>query len=112
MDDRGRGLITFREIVLQEHQMPGLNVSEKTFRLLAAKAASLQISVEELVQPALDRLAEGSPSAAEQLTGDNWQAELDAWKHDVQNRAGRYPSGFIFDDSREAAYREREDAQR
>jgi hypothetical protein len=92
--------------------MPGLNVSEETFRLLAAKAASLQISVEEFVRPALERLTQDSPSVAEPLIGDNWQAEFDAWKRDAQRRASRYPQGYALDDSREAPYREREDAQR
>jgi hypothetical protein len=45
------------------------------------------------------------------LTGDAWRAELDAWKRDAESRAGRYPAGFVLDDSRETLYREREDAQ-
>jgi hypothetical protein len=34
-----------------------------------------------------------------------------AWKRDAESRAGRYPKGFVLDDSRETLYREREDAQ-
>ena len=45
------------------------------------------------------------------LTGEAWYAELEAWKRDAESRAGRYPPGFVLDDSREAIYREREDAQ-
>ncbi len=41
--------------------MPQLTVPEDTFRRLAAKAAALKISVDDLVQPALDRLAETGP---------------------------------------------------
>lgn len=94
--------------------MPQLTVPEETFRKLAAKAAALDISVDELVRPALTRLAGADTSAPEPsppLTGDAWQAELDAWKRDAEGRAGRYPPGFVLDDSRETLYREREDAQ-
>ena len=42
--------------------MPHLTVPEDTFRRLAAKAAALNISVDDLVQPALDRLAETATS--------------------------------------------------
>ena len=93
--------------------MPHLTVPEDTFRRLAARAAALNISVDDLVQPALDRLAETGTSTPEPLplTGDAWHAELNAWKRDAQSRAGRYPPGFVLDDSRETIYREREDAQ-
>ena len=94
--------------------MPHLTVTEDTFRCLAARAAALNISVDDLVQPALDRLAETGTSPPEPplpLTGDAWHAELNAWKRDAENRAGRYPPGFVLDDSRETIYREREDAQ-
>ena len=64
------------------------------------------------MKPALDRLAETGTAAPEMpMTGEAWRAELAAWKRDAQNRAGRYPPGFVLDDSREAIYREREDAQ-
>ena len=94
--------------------MPHLTVPEETFQRLAAKAAALNISVDDLVRPALDRLAESGTSASEPpwpLTGGAWDAELDAWKRDAEDRAGRYPRGFVLDDSRETIYREREDAQ-
>ncbi len=97
-----------------ENAMPYLTVPEDTFRRLAARAAALNISVDDLVQPALDRLAETGTSTPEPplpLTGDAWHAELDAWKRDAASRAGRYPPGFVLDDSRETIYREREDAQ-
>jgi len=94
--------------------MPHLTVTEDTFRRLAARAAALNISVDDLVQPALDRLAETGTSPPEPplpLTGDAWHAELNAWKRDAESRTGRYPPGFVLDDSRETIYREREDAQ-
>ncbi|MHB1557673.1 MAG: hypothetical protein ACYC61_09355 [Isosphaeraceae bacterium] len=94
--------------------MPHLIVPEDTFQRLSAKAEALNISVEELIQPALDRLAgpaEPTPSPTPPLTGDAWDAELEAWKQDARDRTGRYPRGFVLDDSRETLYREREDAQ-
>jgi hypothetical protein len=94
--------------------MPQVTVPEETFRRLAERAAALHVSVEDLVRPVLERLAETGPAPAElplPLTGDAWRAELEAWKRDAKSRAGRYPPGFVLDDSRETMYREREDAQ-
>ncbi len=94
--------------------MPQLTIPEETFQQLAAKAAALDISVDELVMPALAQLAGAEapePEPLLPLTGDAWHAELDAWKRDAESRADRYPAGFVLDDSREAIYREREDAQ-
>jgi hypothetical protein len=94
--------------------MPHVTIPEETFRRLAERAAALNISVDDLVQPALVRLTEAGHPPADSplpLTGDAWQAELEAWKRDAESRAGRYPPGFILDDRREATYREREDAQ-
>jgi hypothetical protein len=97
-----------------EDAMPHVTVPEDTFRRLAAKAAALNVSVDDLIRPALDRLAEAdspTPEPPFPMTGDAWYAELEAWKRDVESRAGRYPPGFALDDSRETIYREREDAQ-
>jgi len=60
------------------------------------------------------RLAETATSGPElslPLTGEAWQAELDAWRQDAESRASRYPPGFVLDDPRETLYREREDAR-
>lgn len=89
--------------------MPHVKVPEETFQRLATKAAALNISVDELVQPTLEQLA-GSESELP-LTGDAWQSELSAWKRDAQSRSGRYPANFVLDGSRETVYREREDSQ-
>jgi hypothetical protein len=97
-----------------EDNMPHLTVSEETSRRLAARAVALKISVDDLVRPALDRLADTGTSTPETplpLTGQAWHAELKAWKRDAENRSGRYCPGFILVDSRETFYREREDAQ-
>ena len=90
--------------------MPHVTVPQDTFERLCVRAAALNITVDDLVKPALDRLAEfGTPALP--LTGDAWRAELEAWKRDAESRADRYPPGFVLDDSRETIYREREDAQ-
>jgi len=97
-----------------EDPMPNVTVPEDTFRRLSERAAALNISVDELVKPALDQLAEAGTSSPESLlplSGDAWRAELEAWKRDAEGRAERYPPGFVVDDSRETIYREREDAQ-
>ena len=89
--------------------MPHVTISEETFQRLAAKAAALNVSVDDLVQPTLDRLAETDGELP--LTGAAWLAELRAWKRDAERRSSRYPPDFLLDDSREIIYREREDAQ-
>jgi hypothetical protein len=94
--------------------MPQIMVPEETFRRLSARATALNISVDKLVQPLLERLAESGTASLEPsapLTGDARRAELEAWKRDAESRAERYPPGFVLDDSRETIYREREDAQ-
>jgi hypothetical protein len=97
------------KITCTENTMPHVTIPEETFQRLAAKAAALRISVDDFVQPTLDRLAESEAELP--LTGDAWLAELLAWKRDAESRAGRYPSGFVLDDSRESSYRQREDVQ-
>ena len=114
MDNPPRGVIALRKLPSMENKMPHLSVPEDIFRRLAAKAAALKISVDDLVQPALDRLAETGPFAPEPqlpLIGDAWHAEANAWKWDAESRASRYPPEFVLDDSRETLYREREDSQ-
>src|SRR6185312_729540 len=62
----------------REEGMPYLSVSEETYRRLTARAAALDVSVDDLIRPALDRLAETGPPAPEPplpLTGDAWLAE-------------------------------------
>jgi hypothetical protein len=94
--------------------MPSVVIPEDTFRRLAERAAALNMSVDDLVKPALDRLAESEAltPASTPLTGDAWHAELETWTRDAEGRAGRYPAGFVLDDSRDTLYRERGDSPR
>jgi hypothetical protein len=98
-----------------EDAMPQLTIPDDTFPRLAARAAALNISVDDLVQPALERLADetGSPALEPSLplTGDAWRAEFDAWRRAAEALAARYLPGFVLDVSRETLSREREDAQ-
>jgi len=60
--------------------MPHVAIPEDTFRRLAARAAALNVSVDDLVKAALDRLAATGtppPEPPLRLTGDAWRAELD-----------------------------------
>src|SRR5437868_6944173 len=50
-----------------EDTMPNVTVPEDTFRRLSERAAALNISVDELVKPALDQLAAAGTSSPESL---------------------------------------------
>ena len=95
--------------------MPQLTVPEDTFRRLSARAAALNVSVDDLVKPALDRLAEtGATARRANASADRRRVARRARCLEAgRARAGpdRYPPGFVLDDSRETIYREREDAQ-
>ena len=82
--------------------MPHVTVPEDTFQRLAAKAAALNISVADLIQPTLNQLADSDIDLP--LSDDGWLAELDAWKLDAESRSDRYPSSFVVDDTRETIY--------
>ena len=95
--------------------MPSVEIPEETFRRLAERAATRNLSVDDYVRPALDRLAEEEPLdpvLSTPLTGDAWLAAWDAWTRDIENRSGRYPPGFVLDDSRDAIYRDWDDPPR
>lgn len=46
--------------------MATLHIRDETYRRLAQKAAALQTTIEDYVEPLLDRLAEGGQPRAEQ----------------------------------------------
>jgi hypothetical protein len=110
--------------VLRIRDMPTIHLQAEVSRdaLLGAVEQLSPAELDQFVAEVLElrarrgpsRPAESGDSAPEPplpLTGDAWHAELEAWKRDAEGRAGRYPSGFVLDDSREILYREREDAQ-
>ncbi|MFO0881566.1 MAG: hypothetical protein U0840_30060 [Gemmataceae bacterium] len=92
--------------------MPSLHIPDATFEKLVERAAALNVTVEELVRPALEQLTQnGATNPQLPLTGEAWKRELEAWKKDAASRADRYPPGHILNDSRETIYGEREDSQ-
>jgi hypothetical protein len=95
----------------KEAPMPSVNIPEDTFRRLAEKAAALHVSVEDLIRPALEELANNGAQGPLPLTGEAWKRAFEAWTKEIESRAGRYPPGFRVDDSRETSYGEREDRQ-
>jgi hypothetical protein len=55
--------------------------------------------VEHLVSQLRDQ-----QQAAPSLSYEEWQKRFDAWMKEAQARAGRYPPGFVVEDSRETIY--------
>jgi hypothetical protein len=89
--------------------MPQLTIPADTYEKLARRAAALNVTVEQLVTPALERVAgEGEnghpPLAPADLPYDQWKARFDEFLTTVRSRAGRYPPGFQADVSRESIY--------
>ena len=78
--------------------MATLNIKTDTYERLALKAAARNTTVDSLVEPVLEQLAESEPSA------DERRQAFDEWMALVHKRAARYPEGFIVDDSRESIY--------
>ena len=87
--------------------MATLNIKDDTYERLARKAVAQNTTVEDFVEPLLDRLAETEPTSATLLplrTAAEREKALAEWMAQVQKRAGRYPAGFVVDDSRESIY--------
>ncbi len=76
---------------------------------------ALQTGQEFLVTDAaraVARILPATPAEAGQvLTGEAWQRAFDEMCRRAQLRSDRYPRGFVVDDSRDAIYGERENAQ-
>lgn len=80
--------------------------------ILQAIASGEEFLVTEEGRP-LARLLPATPSSTDRaLSGEAWQNAFDAWMKRVESRTDRYPPGFAVDDSFEAIYGERENAQR
>ena len=94
--------------------MATVTIPDVAYTSLAAQAALRNITVEQFVLDQLQHLnspLEVPPEPAPPLTGEAWRAVRDAMISDAEKRADRYPPGFVLDDSREAIYAERLDAQ-
>ena len=93
-----------------EGLMPSIQVDESTFHRLAARAATLNVTVEELVTPALQQVAAAEPANGHptappgDLSNDQWTARFDQFLATARSRADRYPPGFEADVSRESIY--------
>ncbi len=90
--------------------MPQLTVPADTYEKLARRAAAMNVTVEQLVTPALERIAGADaengrpPLPAGDLPYDQWKARFDELLASVHSRASRYPPGFQADVSRESIY--------
>lgn len=91
--------------------MPTITIPEETYQRLAARAAALNTTVEQLAAPALaDLISEpagaGSPasSSTSELPYPEWKRRFDAHMQAVEARASQYPPGHITDVSRESMY--------
>ena len=55
--------------------MSHVTIPQDTFERLCVRAAALNITVDDLVKPVVDQLAEfGAPAPSWRLTGDAWRA--------------------------------------
>jgi hypothetical protein len=84
-----------------------LNIKDDTYEKLARKAVAQNTTVEDFIEPLLDRLAETEPAAVVHpplATAAQRERAFAEWMAQVQERASRYPAGFVVDDSRESIY--------
>ena len=94
--------------------MATLNTVDASYADPAVQAALRNITVEQFLHDQMQHLSKRHaelPESPPPLTGEAWQAVWDAMRRDAEKRADRYPPGFVLDDSREAIYAERLDAQ-
>ncbi len=86
--------------------MASIQVKDDTYRRLARRAADQKTTVDDLVEPVLDKLA-GPTTAMEPvpfISPEERHKAFDEWMALIQQRADRYPPGFVADDSRESIY--------
>ncbi len=80
--------------------------------ILQALAAGEEFVLTDAGRPVARILPPVPSECGHVLSGEAWQRHFDAWMKRVEARADRYPPGFMLDDSYEAIYGERENAQR
>jgi hypothetical protein len=90
--------------------MPQITISADRYEQLARRAAALNVTVEQLVSVALDRVVGAEvengppPLPAGNLPFDQWKARFEELLATAHTRADRYPPGFQADVSRESIY--------
>ncbi|HVS34874.1 MAG TPA: hypothetical protein VMS17_04780 [Gemmataceae bacterium] len=90
--------------------MPHLAIPADTYEKLVRRAAAMNVTVEQLIIPALERVAGAevknghAPIPPGELPYDQWKDRFDELLTIVRSRAGRYPPGFHADVSRESIY--------
>jgi Antitoxin Phd_YefM, type II toxin-antitoxin system len=80
--------------------------------ILQAIAAGEEFVVTDAGRPVAKIVPAFAPKMKQELPNEKWQRDFAAWMERVEARADRYPPGFAVDDSYEAIYGERENAQR
>ncbi len=92
--------------------IPTVDLANQLPHILQALASGEEFLITEAGRP-VARIILPPPGVREEpLKGDQWQKEFEVWMKEVESRADRYPLGFTLDDSYEAKYGERENAQR
>jgi hypothetical protein len=93
--------------------MPDISIPDDLFRRLSDQAKALNRSVDAYVLPTLQHLADyGQPlSEWKPPTEEEWRRVWEEWDREIMARASRYPPGFQVDDSREAMYFGRDEAE-
>ncbi len=92
--------------------IPTSDLAKQLPSILQALAAGEEFVVTDAGRPVAWIIAPARSEPDQVLSGEEWQREFDAWMTRVEARAYRYPPGFVVDDSYEAIYGERENAQR
>jgi antitoxin (DNA-binding transcriptional repressor) of toxin-antitoxin stability system len=80
--------------------------------LLQGLAAGEEFLLTDAGRPVARIIPEGQAASVEPAIVEQQRQIFDAWMKTVEAAADRYPPGFVLDDSYQAMYGEREDAQR
>jgi hypothetical protein len=93
--------------------MPSVNIPDETYRKLSERAEKAQMSVEDLLTPALEKLATACETlpASDALSYEEWKKRFDELLAFANTLTDRLPPGHVVDCDRESIYKEREDAQ-
>jgi antitoxin (DNA-binding transcriptional repressor) of toxin-antitoxin stability system len=93
-------------------EIPAADLANQLPRILQAIASGEEFLVTEAGRPVARILPPVPAESGQVLSGEEWQRKFAAWMKRVESRADRYPPGFAVDDSYDAIYGERENAQR